>query len=70
MTDLSGRRGARVITTETAPNGDSVVIASIPEAELARYVLDLRAMTQGHAGLEIKPDRYERYNGPPLKKPA
>ena len=68
MTDLSGRRGARVITTESAPNGDAVIIANVPEAELARYVLDLRQMTQGHAGLSIAPDRYERYNGPPLKK--
>ncbi|MCL1800678.1 MAG: elongation factor G [Promicromonosporaceae bacterium] len=68
MTDLSGRRGARVITTETAPNGDAVIIANVPEAELARYVLDLRQMTQGHASLSIAPDRYERYNGPPLKK--
>ena len=69
MTDLSGRRGARVITTETAPNGDAVIIANVPEAELARYVLDLRQMTQGHASLAIAPDRYERYNGPPLTKP-
>jgi elongation factor G len=69
MTDLSGRRGARVITTETAPNGDAVIIASVPEAELARYVLDLRQMTQGHASLTMRPDRYERYNGPPLAKP-
>jgi len=42
----------------------------VPEAELARYVLDLRQMTQGHAALGIEPDRYERYNGPPLTKAA
>jgi len=70
MTDLSGRRGARVINTESAPNGDAIIIANVPEAELARYVLDLRQMTQGHAALGIEPDRYERYNGPPLTKAA
>jgi elongation factor G len=33
-------------------------VASVPEAELAHYVLDLRSMTGGQAELTITPDRY------------
>jgi elongation factor G len=57
LTDLSGRRG-RVSATETADDGRARVVASVPEAELARYVLDLRSMTGGQAELTITPDRY------------
>lgn len=59
LTDLSGRRG-RVIASETADEGRARVIASVPDAELGRYVLDLRALTGGEAELTIAPDRYER----------
>ena len=59
LTDLSGRRG-RVIASETADAGRARVIASVPDAELGRYVLDLRALTGGEADLTIAPDRYER----------
>ncbi len=57
LTDLSGRRG-RVSATETADDGRARVVASVPEAELGRYVLDLRSMTGGQAELTITPDRY------------
>ena len=33
--------------------------ASVPEAELGRYVLDLRSLTGGRAELTIAPDRVE-----------
>ena len=59
LTDLSGRRG-RVGATEAAEDGRARLVASVPEAELARYVLDLRALTGGRAELSITPDRYER----------
>jgi elongation factor G len=62
MTDLSGRRG-RVSATEAADDGRARVVASVPEAELARYVLDLRSLTGGQAELTIVPDRYERAPG-------
>jgi elongation factor G len=58
LTDLSGRRG-RVASTDVAGDGRAVVVASVPEAELARYVLDLRSLTGGRAELTIEPDRYE-----------
>ncbi|WP_448006539.1 elongation factor G [Agromyces bauzanensis] len=57
LTDLSGRRG-RVSATEAADDGRARVVASVPDAELERYVLDLRSMTGGQAELVITPDRY------------
>lgn len=62
LTDLSGRRG-RVSATETTDDGRTRVIADVPEAELARYVLDLRSITGGQAELSITPDRYARAPG-------
>jgi elongation factor G len=62
LTDLSGRRG-RVSATETTDDGRTRVIADVPEAELARYVLDLRSITGGQAELTITPDRYARAPG-------
>ncbi len=59
LTDLSGRRG-RVSATESADDGRARIVATVPEAELASYVLDLRSLTGGQAELEIVPDRYER----------
>ncbi|MEZ3162095.1 elongation factor G [Microbacterium sp. BWT-B31] len=59
LTDLSSRR-ARVNATDVAPDGRALIIASAPEAELARYVLELRSLTGGQAELVIAPDRYER----------
>ena len=63
MTDLAGRRG-RVSDTRMEDNGDTTVIAAVPEAELDRYVLDLRSLTAGHARLVISPDHYERLTKP------
>ena len=62
LTDLSGRRG-RVGATETSDDGTARISATVPEAELAHYVLDLRSLTGGEAQLEIVPDRYERAPG-------
>ncbi|HET8927041.1 MAG TPA: elongation factor G [Microbacterium sp.] len=59
LTDLSGRHG-HVTATETADDGRTRVIASVPEAELGRYVLDLRSLTGGQAELRIEPDSYQR----------
>lgn len=59
LTDLSSRR-AHVNATETTDDGAARILASVPDAELARYVLDLRSLTGGRAQLMITPDRYER----------
>ncbi|GAB3170679.1 elongation factor G-like protein EF-G2 [Myceligenerans halotolerans] len=59
LTDLSGRRGS-VSATELADGGRARVVATVPEAELGRYVLDLRSLTGGRAELTISPAGYER----------
>jgi elongation factor G len=46
MNDLSTRRG-RVSGTEPDGDGRSVVHAEVPETELLRYPLELRALSQG-----------------------
>ena len=46
LTDLSGRRG-RVIGTDQDERGDTVIAAHVPEGELTRYGLELRALTGG-----------------------
>ncbi|WP_129785346.1 elongation factor G [Promicromonospora panici] len=62
LTDLSGRRG-RVSATELADDGRARLVATVPEAELARYVLDLRSLTGGRAELTIQDAGYERAPG-------
>ena len=59
LTDLSSRR-AHVNATETHRRRRTRIVASAPEAELGRYVLELRSLTGGQAQLTITPDRYER----------
>ncbi|MYZ37018.1 MULTISPECIES: elongation factor G-like protein EF-G2 [unclassified Streptomyces] len=46
MSDLSGRRG-RVVGTEQAGPGRTLVLAEVPELEIGRYAVDLRSVTHG-----------------------
>jgi elongation factor G len=46
MSDLSSRRG-RVLGTEPAAAGRTMVKAEVPELELTRYAIDLRSMSHG-----------------------
>ncbi|OON82141.1 elongation factor G-like protein EF-G2 [Streptomyces tsukubensis] len=48
MTDLSARRG-RVVGTEQAPGGRTLVRAEAPEIEIQRYAVDLRSLSHGTA---------------------
>ena len=59
--DLSGRRG-RVMGTDAAGPGRSVVRAEVPCTELLRYAVDLRAMTAGAASFTR---RFARYDAAP-----
>jgi elongation factor G len=56
--DLNSRRG-RVQGTETGQPGESVIIALVPTAELARYAIDLRSLTGGRGRFKSHHDRYE-----------
>ncbi|WP_046529441.1 elongation factor G [Cellulomonas sp. FA1] len=57
MSDLSARRG-RITDTASRDDGDVVVEATVPEAELTRYVLDLRSLTGGRGDVTVEPDHY------------
>ncbi|NCT91805.1 elongation factor G [Cellulomonas sp. APG4] len=56
--DLSGRRG-RISGSDVLPDGRSVIEAMVPEAELARYVLDLRSLTGGRGSFTAEHDHYD-----------
>ena len=56
--DLSARRG-RVLGTDVDERGRQVVRAHVPTAELARYAVDLRAITGGRGRFRAEHARYE-----------
>jgi len=56
--DLSSRRG-RITSTTALEGGRHEIQATVPEAELARYTLDLRSMTGGRGVFQVLPDHYE-----------
>ncbi len=56
--DLSSRRG-RVLGTESATGGTSVVRAEVPSGELLRYAIDLRSLTSGTGEFTRDHARYE-----------
>jgi len=55
--DLNKRRG-RIMGMHPA-DGQQVVEAEVPMAEMASYAIDLRSMTQGRGSFELKFVRYE-----------
>ncbi len=68
MQDLATRHG-RVQDTQMTDDGEVVVVASVPQSHLGRYVQDLRAITAGFAKLEMKRGHYEPLQGPPPPRP-
>ena len=58
MGDLAGRRG-RVLGTEPVGTGRTMVRADVPQTEIVRYAIDLRAMTQGTGTFSRTFVRYE-----------
>jgi len=61
LSDLSSRRG-RVLGQEQA-GAIQVVKAQVPQAELLRYSIDLRAMSSGTASFEVEFDHYSPIAG-------
>ncbi|PKK93290.1 MAG: elongation factor G [Tenericutes bacterium HGW-Tenericutes-6] len=57
MGDMNKRRG-RVLGMEQA-DGFQVVIAEVPEAEIVKYAIDLKAMTQGSGSFTREFIKYE-----------
>lgn len=58
MGDLSSRRG-RIAGTEVHEDGTCVIQAMVPEAEISRYVLDLRSLTGGRGSFTAVHDHYD-----------
>src|SRR5919197_1884901 len=56
--DLSSRRG-RVVGTDPAGTGRTLVRATAPEAEVVRYAIDLRSMTRGKGSFARRVSHYE-----------
>ena len=58
MGDLSKRRG-RPMGMNPDSDGNTVVEAEVPMAEMGSYAIDLRAMTQARGSFTMKFERYE-----------
>jgi elongation factor G len=58
MGDITSRRG-RVMGTEVADRGDSVITAQIPTREVLRYAVELRSMTGGRGRFHARHDHYD-----------
>ncbi|WP_079193015.1 elongation factor G-like protein EF-G2 [Streptomyces sp. CB02460] len=58
MSDLSGRRG-RVTGTEQSGSGRTLVRADVPELEIGRYAVELRALTHGTGRFDRSYARHE-----------
>lgn len=56
--DLNARR-ARVASTEVGENGAQIVTALVPTIELARYGIDLRALSGGYGRFHAEHDHYD-----------
>jgi elongation factor G len=56
--DLNSRRG-RILGTEAASDGFQAISAFVPTAELARYAIDLRAITGGRGRFQAEHDHYD-----------
>ncbi|MCL2396214.1 MAG: elongation factor G, partial [Acidimicrobiaceae bacterium] len=56
--DLTARRG-RIIGTDIGADGRQTLQALVPEAELRRYAVDLRALTGGRGRFKATHDHYD-----------
>ncbi len=60
--DVNKRRG-RVLGMEPSELGYQKVVAEVPEAEIIKYTIDLKAMTQGSGTFSRAFVRYEEVPG-------
>ena len=58
MGDINSKRG-RVLGTEPDRRGYQLVRAQAPQAEMARYAIDLRSITGGRGNFSMTPSHYE-----------
>jgi elongation factor G len=58
MGDMNKRRG-KILGTEPQAGGGLKVIAEAPQAELFKYAINLRSMTQARGTFTMTLERYE-----------
>ena len=58
MSDLTGRRG-RIVGTVNAGDGKVMLRATVPQAEMLRYAIDLRSFTRGYGTFTSRVISYE-----------
>jgi elongation factor G len=66
MGDLNKKRG-RILGMEPDGEGNQVVKAMVPLAEMHRYAIDLRSITQGRGSFTFEFDHYEEVPAPVAK---
>ena len=57
MGDVNGKRGK--IIGMVPEDGETLIEAEVPQAELLRYATDLRSMTQGRGSYSVEFSHYE-----------
>jgi elongation factor G len=57
LSDLNARRG-RVVSSDPAEEGESVVVALVPTTELVRYTTELRGIAGGHGTFSATFDHF------------
>ncbi len=58
MGDMTKRRGV-ILDMQSGENGEQIITAEAPMAEMRMYAIDLRAMTQGRGSYVMTFDRYQ-----------
>jgi len=56
--DLNSKRG-RIMGMEESPTGKQIIKAKVPQAEIFKYAIDLRSITQGRGIFSVKFSHYE-----------
>ena len=56
--DLNSKRG-RILGMESSGAGKQRIRALVPQAEMTRYAIDLRSMTQGRGAFTMTFDHYD-----------
>ncbi len=62
LSDLSGKRG-KVLGQNPIGGGIQEIKAQVPQAELLRYAIDLKALTSGTGSFELEFDHYSPISG-------
>ena len=57
MSDLNGKRSR--ILGMVPQDGNTIIEAEVPQAEVQRYAQDMRSLTQGRGSYKLEFDRYE-----------